>query len=122
MKKALVGAALYALPFVALAQTLIAVTETVSKIVNLVVPIVGAIVLIYFFIGVIGYVNAGGEEEKRTEARNTMIYAVIGMFVAFSVFGLAALLRRSFGVGGESEGVLPGLDVSGYGPGNLIGR
>ncbi len=125
MKKALIAGGLYALPFVALAQTgdLVDVTETVSKIINLVVPIVGALLIIYFFLGVAKYVGAGADAEKQAEARNTMIYAIIGMFVAFSIFGLVALLNRTFGLGTPgSEAVLPGLDVSGYGPGSLIGQ
>lgn len=99
MKKVLVSAALYTVPFIALAQTtLYTVTQTVQQIINLVVPIVGALLLIYFFMGVAKYVGAGGDAEKQAEARNTMIYAIIGMFVAFSIFGLVALLGRTFGV------------------------
>jgi hypothetical protein len=65
------------------------------------------LLVIYFLYGVVGYVNAGGDEEKRGAARNTMIYAVIGMFVAFSIFGLIQLLRRSFGVGQDVGLTLP---------------
>jgi len=110
MKKVLAGLGLYAVPFLALAQTgtLETAIGTVGRIVNLIIPIVGAILLIFFFYGVIGYVNAGGDEEKRGAARNTMIYAVIGMFVAFSIFGLVQLLRRSFGVGDTAGLTLPG--------------
>lgn len=112
MKKTLIAGALYALPFIALAQaTLVTATETVAKIVNMIVPIIGAVLLIYFFYGVVGYVNAGGDEEKRGAARNTMIYSVIGMFVAFSIFGLVSVVRRTFGVDSTSQGTLPGLDT-----------
>ncbi|TSC85200.1 MAG: Uncharacterized protein G01um101417_67 [Parcubacteria group bacterium Gr01-1014_17] len=115
MKKVLVSAALYAVPFVALAQTgnLGGLATTVGQIINLVIPIVGGLLLIYFFVGVIGYVNSGGDEEKRTSARNTMIYAVIGMFVAFSIFGLVKLLQNTFTGGGQGAGQnlpnVPGL-------------
>ncbi|OHA19351.1 MAG: hypothetical protein A3C08_01485 [Candidatus Taylorbacteria bacterium RIFCSPHIGHO2_02_FULL_47_18] len=111
MKKVLAGLGLYAIPFLALAQgtgTLVSAVNTIGKIVNLIIPIVGAVLLVFFFYGVIGYVNAGGEDEKRTAARNTMIYAVIGMFVAFSIFGLIQLLQRSFGVGDTAGLTLPG--------------
>lgn len=108
MKKALIAGALYAVPFLALAQgTLVDATKTVGKIINFVIPIVGAILVIYFFVGALGYVQAGGDEEKRTEARNKMIYSVIGMFVAFSIFGLVNMLRNTFVVGGEAGLTLP---------------
>lgn len=108
MKKVLVSAVLYAVPFVALAQTtLVSAVETVANIINLIVPIIGALLLIYFFYGIAQYISAGGDEEKRTAARNMMIYAVIGMFVAFSIFGLVALVGRTFGVGNGSSQNLP---------------
>lgn len=107
MKKALIAGALYAVPFLALAQGLVQATQTVGKIINFVIPIVGAILVIYFFVGALGYVQAGGDEEKRTEARNKMIYSVIGMFVAFSIFGLVSMLRRTFSVGDDTGLTLP---------------
>ncbi|MDP3661449.1 MAG: hypothetical protein Q8R17_01175 [bacterium] len=107
MKKVLVGVALYAIPFMALAQGLVEATKTIGKITNLIIPIIGAVLVIYFFYGVIGYVNAGGDEEKRSAARNTMIYAIIGMFVAFSIFGLVKLLRTTFDVDATTGLTLP---------------
>ena len=109
MKKALIAGALYALPFVALAQQtdLITGIATVGKIINTVVLIVSALLLIYFFWGIAQYISAGGDEEKRGQARNMMIYAVIGMFVAFSVFGLVRLLGRTFGVDSDDTAKLP---------------
>ena len=115
MKKALIAGAVYALPMLALAQTrgnLLEAANTVGHILNLVIPIVGALLVIYFFVGALGYVQAGGDEEKRTEARNKMIYSVIGMFVAFSIFGLVQLLRDSFNVSGSKGEALPNLTGS----------
>ena len=108
MKKVIIAGALYALPFLALAQNLTEATKTVGKVVNVIIPIVGAILLVYFFVGAFQYVSASGDEESRNEARNRMIYAVIGMFVAFSVFGLVTLLRKTFGVADTQQMVLPG--------------
>ena len=108
MKKAIVAGALYALPFLVFAQTSLEdTTKTVAKIIGLIVPIVGALLLIYFFWGIAQYVSAGGDEEKRGEARNMMIYAVIGMFVAFSIFGLVRLLRTTTGADDSSREPLP---------------
>ena len=115
MKKALIAGAVYALPMLVLAQTggLKELGETVGKLLNLVIPILGAILLIYFFVGVWGYVNAGGDDEGRQKARNTMIYAIIGMFVAFSIFGLVKILQQTFtgGTGGTAQELptIPGL-------------
>jgi NhaP-type Na+/H+ or K+/H+ antiporter len=87
MKKILIAGAAYALPMFALAQSVTGnlggALTTVGQLIKLIVPIVGGVLLIYFFIGVWGYVNAGGDEEGRAAARNKMIYSIIGMFVAF---------------------------------------
>lgn len=65
-------------------------------ILSLVTFIVGALALIWFFWGIIQYVLKADNEEKQREARSYMIYAVIGMFVMFSIWGLVALLRNTF--------------------------
>ena len=41
----------------------------------------GAASLIYLLIGGLGYVTAGGDEEKAATARKTIIFAVIGVLV-----------------------------------------
>jgi TRAP-type C4-dicarboxylate transport system permease small subunit len=115
MKKALIAGAVYALPVLLFAQTLIETTRTVGRIVNTVVPIIGALLLIYFFWGAVQYVSAKGDEGSRTEARNRMIYAVIGMFVAFSIFGLVRLLATTVGLSGSDLGAREALPI----PGNL---
>ena len=59
MKKALIAGAVYALPMLALAQAgsnLEQAANTVGRILGLVIPIVGALLVIYFFIGALGYV------------------------------------------------------------------
>jgi len=117
MKKVLIAGAAYALPVLAFAQlapgtgTIQGIVGVVGNIIGYIVPIIGALLLIYFFWGVSQYVSAGGDEEKRGQARNMMIYAVIGMFVAFSIFGLVALLRKTFGVGDSPGEALPGFTL-----------
>jgi len=108
MKKVFITGAVYVLPILAFAQNLTVATQTIGKVVNAIIPIVGALLLIYFFWGVAQYVSAGGDEEKRGQARNMMIYAVIGMFVAFSIFGLVGVLRNTFGVADTKTMILPG--------------
>ena len=109
MKKALTAGAFYALPLFAFALTLEDTTKTVAKIIGAIVPIIGALLLIYFFWGIAQYISAGGDDEKRTAARNMMIYAVIGMFVAFSIFGLVRLIGNSVGTTDNSSLPLPGF-------------
>lgn len=94
------------IPFVALAQTTLqAIIQTLINVVNLVVPLLIGIALIVFIWGVIKYITAGGDEAKRTEARNTILYGVIGLFAIIAVWGLVKVLSTTFGIerGGTIE-------------------
>jgi uncharacterized membrane protein len=73
------------------------------------VTIVIAIGLLTFLWGVVGYITAGADEEKRGQARNLMIYGIIGLFVMVAVWGLVYLVGSIIGVkpGGGVE--LPGV-------------
>lgn len=80
-------------PFIAFAvedaQSLI---NVIGDILLRVVPVLIGIAVILFLIGVIRYITAGEEPEKRTAGRNMMIYGIIGLFVMISVWGLVNIL------------------------------
>ena len=106
MKKFLAfGAAsgLSLVPFLAFAQQppnpsqIFSLLAIVQQILNFIVPILITLGIIYFIYGVIGYVTAK-DEEKRTEARNVMIYGIIGLFVIVSIWGLIKFLGSATGV------------------------
>lgn len=84
------------MPFVAFAKTIEDVIGVVSDILNVLVPFLIAIAVVVFLYGVIKYVTAGGDEAKRTEGRNTMIYGIIGLFVMVAVWGLVNILIETF--------------------------
>jgi len=68
-----------------------------------------AIAVIIFLWGVVSYITAGADEEKRATARSLMIYGIIGLFVMVSVWGLVAVLGRTFNVGQGGTPLTPGL-------------
>jgi len=115
MKKiGLIGGGIAAafLPFLALAQQstkLGDVLSTVSKLLNTVIPILITLAMIYFIWGVIQYVTAK-DEEKQKEARSVMINGIIGLFAIVAIWGLVALISKTFGVdvgGGAPTYTLP---------------
>lgn len=103
--KKLLPLAWLAVPFIASAQTIENIVAKIQSIATLLVPIFITIALIYFIYGVIKYITAGGEEEERKKARNTIIYGIIGLFAIVSVWGLITILNRFFGV--SSGGTIP---------------
>ena len=91
------GAAL--LPFIASAQTTInSIIGVIQSIVNLLIPLAMAVAFLVFLYGIIKFVTAGGDEEKRKTAKNLIIYGLIGLFVMVAVWGLVGVLASTFGV------------------------
>ena len=97
LKKLIPGVAFF-FPFVLFAETLEDIAGTVQSLLNLVVPIIMTLALIYFFIGLGKYILSAGDEEKKGEGRNIMIYGVIALFVMAAVWGLVNVLINTFGI------------------------
>lgn len=55
-------------------------------------------VLLYFFMGAIGWITAGGDKSKIEAARNRIMQAAIGMVVLISVLAVAEFLSPLFGL------------------------
>jgi uncharacterized membrane protein YidH (DUF202 family) len=68
---------------------------------NLILLIIAVAVLIFFY-GLVGYITNSGDESKRKESTQYIIYGIFGIFVMVAVWGLVALLA---GFIGESIGV-----------------
>lgn len=69
----------------------------ISDLLNLVVPIILALGVVYFVWGVISYVVAGDEEAK-TKGRDRMIYGIIGLAVIIALWGIVKILTNTFGI------------------------
>ena len=71
--------------------------NTITK--NVFNPLVGilmALALIYFFVGIVKYMQSVGDETKRKEGVNMMTYGIIALFVMVSVWGLVNVLKKTF--------------------------
>lgn len=98
MKKILSVLALFGLPAIAFAQpidTLRGLLIKANDIINILTFfIVGLAVFIIIF-GIIKYVAGAADEEKRKEARNYIVWGVIGVFLMLSVWGLIRILLNT---------------------------
>ncbi len=63
-------------------------TGVFKQITNVVLYIVGVIAVIMLIIGGIKYVVSGGDAKKVTDAKNTVLYAIIGLIIAFLAFAI----------------------------------
>lgn len=63
-------------------------TGIFKQITNTILYIVGVIAVIMLIIGGIKYVISGGDAKKVTDAKNTILYAIIGLVIAFLAFAV----------------------------------
>lgn len=112
IKKALPYIVASFLPIAALAAQADTIVTNIRTLVNNVIPILLIVGTVVFLWGVILYLTAGADEEKRANARSLMIYGLVGLFVMVAVWGIVNVLVGFFGVGGTG---VPGR------PGDIIG-
>ena len=66
-------------------------------ILDLAVQVLIAAAVVLFLYGVVKYIASGEDETKRKEAKNYIIYGIVGLFVMVSVWGLVGILTGTFG-------------------------
>lgn len=66
---------------------------------NTLIPLAFALCLFYFFWGVVKYMKTGaGSDKAAEEGRHIMIWGVVGLFVAFSVWGIITFMQSELGI------------------------
>lgn len=63
---------------------------------NVLLFIIGAIAVIMLIIGGIRYVTSGGDSAAVTSAKNTILYAVVGIIVAILAYAVVNFVISSF--------------------------
>ncbi|MBQ3470425.1 hypothetical protein IJH23_01780 [Candidatus Saccharibacteria bacterium] len=63
-------------------------TGAFKQITNTILYIVGIIAVIMLIIGGIKYVLSGGDGKKVTDAKNTVLYAIIGLVISFFAYAI----------------------------------
>ena len=99
-----------ALPFIAGAQE--GITNLITMVqgwVNSLLPLLIGIAVLVLIVGIIRYITAGEDEEKRGKARSLMIYGIIGLFVMVSMWGLVTFLGNAFGIERTGVGTISNL-------------
>ena len=67
---------------------------------NPVILLLFAVSFVYFIFGVIRFLSAdaGDKGSNRIEAKNSIIWGIVGMLIMFSVFGIIRLVLDTFGI------------------------
>lgn len=72
-----------------------------KKITDVLLFVIGAVSVIMLIIGGIRYVVSGGDSAAVTSAKNTILYAVIGIVVAILAYALVNFVVTSFSAQGQ---------------------
>lgn len=70
-------------------------TGAFRKITDMILYIVGVIAVIMLIIGGVRYVVSGGDAKKVTDAKNTVLYAIIGMVLAVFAYAIVHFVITS---------------------------
>lgn len=75
--------------------------------IDLLIPIVFGLALLFFLWGLAKYIFAAGDEEAKEEGKRIMVWGIIALFIMASVWGIVAFLQNLFGVDGSNAPELP---------------
>ncbi|MBU0661261.1 pilin [Patescibacteria group bacterium] len=66
----------------------ISIPAFAGRIIQYMLAVIGAVVFAVFFAGGVMWMTSAGNQEKVSKGTKTMLYAVIGLFVIFSAYGI----------------------------------
>src|SRR3989344_7230179 len=69
----------------------------IKRILDAALPLIIAIAVVWFIWGIFMYVVAV-DDEKKSAAKDKIIYGIVGLFIMISVWGLVNILVRTFGL------------------------
>ena len=72
----------------------------IHKILNLIIPALVALAVLYFIFGVVQYVIRDSEEAKK-KGKDHIIYGLIGLAIIVSLWGVVGIVTQSFGLAGN---------------------
>jgi hypothetical protein len=82
---------------------LIGVNGVFTKITNTILYAVGIISVIMRIYGGLRYITSGGDSKKITDAKNTIMYAIIGLIIAILSYAIVNFVINA--IGGETPGI-----------------
>ena len=68
----------------------------IKRVVNILLFIIGAIAVIMLIIGGIRYTISGGDQSQVTAAKNTILYAIVGIIVAIFAYAIVNFVLDEF--------------------------
>ena len=100
-------------------KTFEGVLGRITSLVNSVIPFIVGLTVFVIIWGIFLYVAKAGEEEKRAQARQFILWGVLGVFFMLSIWGFVNILLNSFDLDRTiAPGDIPKVPRIGGTPGN----
>ena len=79
-----------------------------TKISNTILYIVGIVSVIMLIWGGVRYILSGGDSKKVTDAKNTILYAIIGLIISILAFAIVNFVLNAIGIDASTSIPDPG--------------
>ena len=63
-------------------------SATIGNILSATFTVIGGLATLFLLIGAVRYVTSNGDQGQMTQAKNTILYAIIGIVVSLSAFAI----------------------------------
>lgn len=76
----------------------ITLSQLVGKIIgiiNLVIPVLISVALVFFIIGLVRYIYESADAHGHTEGKNLIVWGLVAMFILVSVWGILSVMREA---------------------------
>ncbi len=70
--------------------------KILQNIVDAVIPFIIGLGILVFIYGIFNFISSAGDEEARANAKQLIIWGVLGIFIMISVWGLVNILMGTF--------------------------
>lgn len=83
-----------------------------AYVLNPIIILAFAVATVYFMYGIVKFLSSGtdGVDKSRQEAKDAILYGIIGMVVMFSVYGLIRFVVSTFGI--DNTTTINGVNVN----------
>lgn len=78
--------------------TLKTLIEGLACLISLAIPVIASIALLAFMWGVFQFYIQLDNADKRKEARNTILWSILALFIIFTLGGIVAVFTSTFGI------------------------
>lgn len=82
---------------------LVGADGVINQFTNIVLYVVGFISVVMLIWGGIRYIISGGDNKKITDAKNTILYALLGLVIAFFAYAIVNFVLNAIGANVLSE-------------------